>query len=88
MVNEWNELQTIRKTNLTFQLALTLLLLKVVNLEALCSADCNTNLNPDESVYRAEYSNILRTGMAGLVYVSIGDKIFLNYSEFNIYLKI
>ena len=47
-------------------------LLKVVNLEAICTADCNTSINPDKNINIATDSVVLRSGMAALVYVSLG----------------
>ena len=72
VANEWNEIQTFRKTNLTIQLVFTLLFLKVVNLEAICTADCNTTINQDLNKYTAAYSSVLRVGMAASIYIAIG----------------
>lgn len=73
MANEWNEIQTFRKTNTTLQLFCVLLLLKVVNLEAICTADCNTSVIRDENEYAAPYSSILRIGMAASMYILLGN---------------
>jgi meckelin len=72
VANEWNELQTYRKINTNVQLMALLFLLKVINLEELTTADCNTAIYRDPNDYRAPYSGILRVGMAASMYIGIG----------------
>jgi meckelin len=72
VANEWNELQTYRKINTTIQLMGVLFFLKVINLEELTTADCNTSINRDPNEYQAPYSGILRVGMAASMYIGIG----------------
>ena len=76
VANEWNEIQTYRKVNSTFQLIAVLFLLKVINLEALTLRDISGNLNRDVNDYKAPYSSVLRVAMATSMYLAIG---FINY---------
>lgn len=82
--NEWNELQTFRKINPTIQLIGVLFFLKVINLEALTTADCNTSINPDTNSYQAPYSAILRIAMAASMYLGMGLFQYLLYILFYI----
>ena len=77
--NEWNELQTFRKINPTVQLMGVLLFLKVVNLEALTTSDCNTSITRDPNMYQAPYSGILRVGMAASMYLGVGLLQYIFY---------
>ena len=72
VANEWNELQSFRKINSTIQLIVVLFFLKVINLEALTTADCNVSLTPDANFYQGSYNGILRVGMAASLYIAIG----------------
>ena len=72
VANEWNELQSFRKINSTIQLIVVLFFLKVINLEALTTADCNVTLAPNANVYQGSYNGILRVGMAASLYFAIG----------------
>ena len=73
VANEWNELQTFRKVNTTVQIVLVLFFLKVVNLEALTTSDCNTSIAPSINQYQGPYSFILRVAMAASIYVGVGE---------------
>ena len=78
VANEWNEIQTFRKINPTIQLIFVLFFLKVVNLEALTTSDCNISINPDPKLYQGAYSGILRVAMASAVFIAFG-KSFLDF---------
>ncbi len=60
VVNEWNELQTIRKTNVTFQLLLALFLLEYIGLEKYSLGE------------QGDYSRVLRIAVGSLVYLAVG----------------
>lgn len=72
VANEWNEIQIYRKVNPTIHLILLLFFLKVVNLEQITTADCNTSLTYDSDVYRAPYSSVLRVAMATSMWLGLG----------------
>ena len=72
VANEWNELQTYRKINPTFQLAFVLLLLNVVNLEALALRDIGSDLVRNPNGYVAPYSSVLRLAIAASLYLALG----------------
>jgi meckelin len=72
VANEWNELQTFRKINTTIQLLVVLIFLKVVNLEAITTADCNTKVTVNPNAYQAPYSSILRLAMAAAMWIGCG----------------
>ncbi len=80
VANEWNEIQTFRKINPTFQLIALLFFLKVINLEALTTSDCNVSLNRDSNLYMAPYSAILRIGMACSIYIALGICQYIIYN--------
>ena len=75
--NEWNEIQTFRKISPTIQLMGILLLLKVVNLEAFTTSDCNTSIVRDPNAYQAPYSGFLRVGMAASMFLGVGKSILI-----------
>lgn len=79
VANEWNEIQTFRKINPTIQLIFVLFFLKVVNLEAFTTSDCNTNIVRDVNQYQAAYSSILRVGMAVSMYLGVALFQYLIY---------
>ena len=81
VANEWNELQTFRKTNQTFQIVFLLFLLKFVNLEAFAKRTLDNNLGAETN--EAEYSGILRIGLAASLYTAIGE-----FSFFRLYSKL
>lgn len=56
-----------------------LFFLKVINLEALTTADCNTSISPDPNSYQAPYSGILRVAMAASMYLGMGLFQYLVY---------
>lgn len=71
VANEWNELQTFRKTSLTLQLIFVLFLLKVVNLEALAHRDCSSSIMRDANEYTPPFSSILRVGIGSSIYIAV-----------------
>ncbi|CAF0714886.1 unnamed protein product [Brachionus calyciflorus] len=84
VANEWNELQTFRKIDPLIQLIGVLFFLKVINLEALTTADCNTSITRDPNEYQAVYSGILRIAMASSMYLGIGLFQYVFYIFFYI----
>ena len=72
VANEWNEIQTYRKVNSTFQLIAVLFLLKVINLEALTLRDISGSLNRNANDYKAPYSTVLRVSIASSMYLALG----------------
>jgi meckelin len=80
VANEWNEIQTFRKVSPIIQLIALLFFLKVVNLEALTTADCNTSVTRDTNEYQAPYNGILRVAMAASMWILIGITQYFIYS--------
>lgn len=79
VANEWNELQTLRKTSTTVQLIFVLFLLKVINLEDLALRDCSEDLFKPVNEYKAPYSAILRVAIASSMLIAICKKRFYFY---------
>ncbi|XP_039264692.2 meckelin-like [Styela clava] len=71
IANEWNEIQTFRKINTSFQLLCVLLFLEVVGFKNLATLDSSNGLNPPSNGYEAPTSNLLRFAVGGLVYVIV-----------------
>ncbi|RNA07664.1 meckelin isoform X1 [Brachionus plicatilis] len=84
VANEWNEIQTFRKIDPLVQLIGVLFFLKVINLEAITTSDCNTSISPDPNAYQAEYSGILRIAMAASMYIGVGILQYVVYEFFYI----
>ena len=61
VANEWNELQTLRKTKISLQVILVIFLMKVVGMENLTTADPESRLWPEEGAYVAETSYVCRS---------------------------
>ena len=72
VANEWNEIQTTRKTNPFFQIFCTLFFLNVVGIENVTTSDPNSDLSRDANKYYAPDSRIFRFGVATMVYVLVG----------------
>ncbi|XP_067905206.1 meckelin-like isoform X2 [Heterodontus francisci] len=72
IANEWNEIQTKRKTNPTLQLFVVLLLLEVIGLKNIARRDLNLNLHPGSDVSFAPWSPILRYGIAVSMWLAVG----------------
>ncbi|XP_064401551.1 meckelin-like [Halichondria panicea] len=60
VVNEWNELQSLRRINNTLLVAMVLLFAHVIGLEHLAERDPASNVTSDPSRYSAPFSPILR----------------------------
>ncbi len=73
VANEWNEIQTIRKTNPFFQIFCTLFFLNVVGLENVASSDPRSDLTRDDNKYYAPDSRIFRFAIAALTYILVGE---------------
>lgn len=72
VANEWNEIQTVRKTNPLFQVLSTLFFLEVVGFKNLALMDSSSSLSRDLSDYVAPYSRILRYAVATAIWLVIG----------------
>nr|XP_023668238.1 meckelin isoform X2 [Paramormyrops kingsleyae] len=72
VANEWNEIQTIRKINPTFQVAAVLFFLEVVGFANLALRDPSSDLNREPEAYYPPWSLILRYGVATTVWLVIG----------------
>ncbi|KAH0517635.1 Meckelin [Microtus ochrogaster] len=72
VANEWNEIQTVRKTNPLFQVLSTLFFLEVVGFKTLALMDSSSSLSRDPSDYVAPYSRILRYAVATAIWLVIG----------------
>ncbi|XP_075796052.1 meckelin-like [Pelodiscus sinensis] len=72
VANEWNEMQTCRKSNPSLQLFAVLLLLEVVGLKNIAARDLNLNLHPAADTYLAAWSPILRFGIAASLWLALG----------------
>jgi len=72
VANEWNEIQTVRKISLEFQIFATLLFLQVVGFEHLTTTDPISRFTVDPTTdYIGEYHRILRFAVLVIVYLSI-----------------
>ncbi|KAK3890444.1 hypothetical protein Pcinc_005601 [Petrolisthes cinctipes] len=71
LANEWNEIQTHRKINVSFQLLVTLLFLKVIGFENLASADPTSNFHPTSDAYVSPQSYVCRFAISITVYVVV-----------------
>ncbi|XP_075823066.1 meckelin isoform X3 [Microtus pennsylvanicus] len=72
IANEWNEIQTVRKTNPLFQVLSTLFFLEVVGFKNLALMDSSSSLSRNPSDYVAPYSRILRYAVATAIWLVIG----------------
>ncbi|XP_050021369.1 meckelin isoform X1 [Alexandromys fortis] len=72
VANEWNEIQTVRKTNPLFQVLSTLFFLEVVGFKNLALMDSSSSLSRNPSDYMAPYSRILRYAVATAIWLVIG----------------
>ncbi|XP_035989445.1 meckelin isoform X1 [Fundulus heteroclitus] len=72
VANEWNELQTIRKINPTFQIMAVLFFLEVLDFSNLALRDPWATLQRSPEAYTPPYSLILRYGLAATLWVCIG----------------
>ncbi|KAL4617058.1 meckelin [Arapaima gigas] len=72
VANEWNEIQTIRKINPTFQVVAVLFFLEVVGFSNLALRDPSSALHRDTEAYKSPWSLILRYGVATAMWLVIG----------------
>ncbi|XP_062841802.1 meckelin isoform X2 [Trichomycterus rosablanca] len=72
VANEWNEIQTIRKINPTFQVVSVLFFLEVVGFSSLALRDPSSELQRPAEEYTPAYSRILRYGVASSMWLCIG----------------
>ncbi|XP_014675060.1 PREDICTED: meckelin-like [Priapulus caudatus] len=71
VANEWNELQTVRKTNPVFQIISAVFFLKVIGFENLATVDPNSNFQKEEGAYDCPDSRMARLAIAVSVYMVI-----------------
>ncbi|XP_068995526.1 meckelin [Embiotoca jacksoni] len=72
VANEWNEIQTIRKLNPTFQIMAVLFFLEVLGFSNLALRDPWTTLQRSSQAYTPSYSLMLRYGLAATLWLCIG----------------
>ncbi|XP_060756170.1 meckelin isoform X1 [Neoarius graeffei] len=82
VANEWNEIQTIRKINPTFQIISVLFFLEVVSFSSLALRDPSSELQRSGEGYIPAYSRILRYGVATAVWLCIGFIQIIIFSVF------
>lgn len=86
VANEWNEIQTIRKTNVFFQLMASLFFLEVLNFKEYGRSDPSNDLFPNDQYFNSPYNPMLRFAIGCSVYIGIGLLQFifevLFYSRF------
>ena len=76
VANEWNELQTLRKINPTFQIISSVFFLSVVGFGNLATEDPHQDFTlNDPNKYYAPTSDIFRFGIFGMVYLIIGGLV-------------
>lgn len=74
VANEWNELQTLRRINPTFQVIATVFFLDVVGFGNLATEDPHSDFAPsDPNSYHAPTNGVFRFGIFGMVYLLIGQ---------------
>ncbi|XP_055066491.2 meckelin [Misgurnus anguillicaudatus] len=72
VANEWNEIQTVRKINPTFQVMAVLFFLEIVGFSSLALRDSSSDLWRSTEAYTPPYSLILRYGVASALWLCIG----------------
>ena len=72
VANEWNEIQTIRKTNVFFQLMGTLFFLEVLRFKEYGRSDPTNDLFPSENYHDSPYNAFLRFSIGCSVYIGVG----------------
>ncbi|XP_034554565.1 meckelin [Notolabrus celidotus] len=72
VANEWNEIQTIRKINPTFQIIAVLFFLEVLGFSNLALRDPWPTLERSPQAYTPSYSLILRYGLAATLWLCVG----------------
>ncbi|XP_053343427.1 meckelin [Clarias gariepinus] len=82
VANEWNEIQTIRKINPTFQVISVLFFLQVVSFSSLALRDPSSELQRSSEGYQPAYSRILRYGLAAALWLCIG---FIQITFFSVF---
>ncbi|XP_064195930.1 meckelin isoform X1 [Anguilla rostrata] len=72
VANEWNEIQTVRKINPTFQVVSVLFFLEVVGFSSLALRDPSSALTREPQAYTPAWSLVLRYGVASTMWLVIG----------------
>ncbi|XP_033124785.1 meckelin-like isoform X2 [Anneissia japonica] len=73
VANEWNEIQTSRRSSPLFQICSVLFFLEVLGFKNICTYDIYSSTSPDTSEYISEDSRVLRFAMATTLYLVIGS---------------
>ncbi|XP_076061869.1 meckelin [Oratosquilla oratoria] len=71
IANEWNEIQTLRRTNLPLQLLATLFFMEVAGFKNLASSDPYSNFHPSTLDYVPPQSFVCRFAISTVVYIII-----------------
>ena len=71
VANEWNELQTRRKTHAGLQLIMIIFIMRVAGMENLTTADPHSHLWPKEGHYTAEHSYICRLALGVAIWMAV-----------------
>ncbi|UJR08253.1 hypothetical protein I4U23_012526 [Adineta vaga] len=82
VANEYSEIQTFRRINVTFQIIFVLLLLKVINLENVATIQPGVSLFPSAADYKPDYNGILRVGIAFSMWLAVALIQYLVYILF------
>ena len=79
VANEWNEIQTVRQISPVFQYMASVFFLSVVGFGNVATMDPRNDFDvkPNDLVYHAPMSNILRFACIGIVYLSVGQSTAL-----------
>uniref|UniRef100_A0A8C5PZP9 Transmembrane protein 67 n=1 Tax=Leptobrachium leishanense TaxID=445787 RepID=A0A8C5PZP9_9ANUR len=82
VANEWNEIQTVRKTNPLFQVFAVLFFLQIAGFENLALMDPSSSLSKSSQDYIAPWSRTLRYGVVTSLWMAIGFLQALFFSVF------
>ncbi|VDO86550.1 unnamed protein product [Schistosoma margrebowiei] len=72
VANEWNEIQTYRKTSCLITIACVLILMQVIGLENLASSDAKSNIVLNSYEYQSPQSRIFRIALILSIFSVIG----------------
>ena len=86
IANEWNEIQTLRKTSPILILVITLLFLEAIGLQNLAEREPSSHITTSPERYSAPHSHVLRFGLAVLFYIIFAVILVCsNYTLFQFY---
>ncbi|RTG85237.1 meckelin, partial [Schistosoma bovis] len=75
VANEWNEIQTYRKTSCLITIACVLILMQVIGLENLASSDAKSNVVLNSYEYQSPQSRIFRIALILSIFSVIGKSV-------------